>query len=875
MKDQPILECQDNRRRQAVREKHRNGIDYVEVDETDPRNLRVQLFRTVPGNIDRANVVIEGGRRIRDIKVTNAVAGRSPESESDDLILVTVDKPGDFSAYTLRLVEVADVKATDIRLQDFDPRYLKVQFSFKVNCPSDLDCKIETACAAETRDEPEISYLAKDYASFRQLILDRLTLIMPDWQERHVPDIGIALVEVLAYIGDYLSYYQDAVSTEAYLDTARQRISVRRHARLVDYRLHEGCNARAWVTVSTNQDITDDRMKLNNLYFTTAAGAKAAEVFEPMRTGSDETLKLFVEHNEIRFYTWGDEECCLPRGATSATLVDRWVQEETGKNPASTVPTVGQTAQPHDAAHTLQTAAAIAKPKRSLQLKKNDILIFEEVIGPKTGNRADADPSRRWAVQLTRDGKPDVDSLNDQPVVEIEWAAADALPFSFCLSARRPAPDCDLLVDVSVAHGNVILVDHGRTIDPEDLGQVGETETVGDCACEGSVLEVTDAPAPFRPGPLKQSPLTFSEPVGQSRSALVMLNQDPRKALPNIVSLQGLPGICSASDGLELPKIQGGVVTDSAQWLWNPKLDLLSSQSQDQDFVVEVDNDGRAHLRFGDGDLGRRPEACMIFSARYRVGNGPAGNVGADTITTAAFHQTISGLTLQPRNPLPARGGTLPEPTSEAKLFAPGAFRNDLQRAVIADDYARLAERNAKVQRAAASLRWTGSWYAAQVAIDPSGSETAGRALLHEIKGYLHRYRRMGHDLEVRQAVYVPLEIEIQVCVLPHYLRGHVEAVLLDVFSSRRLRDGQIGFFHPDNLTFGEGIYLSKLVAAAQAVTGVESAQVTVLQRLGDSNQGEIDEGVLRLGPLEVAQLDNDPNYPEHGTLKLKTGGGR
>jgi predicted phage baseplate assembly protein len=288
-----------------------------------------------------------------------------------------------------------------------------------------------------------------------------------------------------------------------------------------------------------------------------------------------------------------------------------------------------------------------------------------------------------------------------------------------------------------------------------------------------------------------------------------------------------------------------------------------------------MDNDGRAHLRFGDGDLGRRPEACMIFSTRYRVGNGPAGNVGADTITTAAFHQTISGLTLQPRNPLPARGGTLPEPTSEAKLFAPGAFRNDLQRAVIADDYARLAERNAKVQRAAASLRWTGSWYAAQVAIDPSGSETAGKALLHEIKGYLHRYRRMGHDLEVRQAVYVPLEIEIQVCVLPHYLRGHVEAVLLDVFSSRRLRDGQIGFFHPDNLTFGEGIYLSKLVAAAQAVTGVESAQVTVLQRLGDSNQGEIDEGVLRLGPLEVAQLDNDPNYPEHGTLKLKTGGGR
>ena len=73
---------------------------------------------------------------------------------------------------------------------------------------------------------------------------------MPDWQERHVPDLGVTLVELLAYVGDYLSYYQDAVGTEAYLGTARQRISVRRHARLVDYQLHEGCNARAWVHAS-------------------------------------------------------------------------------------------------------------------------------------------------------------------------------------------------------------------------------------------------------------------------------------------------------------------------------------------------------------------------------------------------------------------------------------------------------------------------------------------------------------------------------------------------------------------------------------------------------------------------------------------------
>jgi predicted phage baseplate assembly protein len=323
------------------------------------------------------------------------------------------------------------------------------------------------------------------------------------------------------------------------------------------------------------------------------------------------------------------------------------------------------------------------------------------------------------------------------------------------------------------------------------------------------------------------------------------------------------------------PKIREGISADSTQWLWHPQRDLLESQGRDQHFVVETDNDGRAHLRFGNGELGSTPEACMILTARYRVGNGPAGNVGADTITTVLFRKTsLSGPTLRPRNPLPARGGTAPEPMAEAKLFAPGAFRKE-QRAVIADDYARQAEHNVKVQHAGASLRWTGSWYAAHVAVDALGSEPADEPLLDDIKRSLYRYRRMGHDLEVRQARYVPLEIELQVCVLPHYLRGHVEAALRDVFSNRALPDGGLGFFHPDNLTFGEGIYLSKLVAVAQAVPGVESVQVTCLQRLGEGDRGERKEGILRLGPLEVAQLDHDPSFPEHGTLKLNMGGGR
>ena len=74
-------------------------------------------------------------------------------------------------------------------------------------------------------------------------------VLHPRLAERNPSDLGVTIVEVLAYAADYLSYYQDSVATEAYLDTARRRISVRRHTRLLDFRMMEGTNARVWVQV--------------------------------------------------------------------------------------------------------------------------------------------------------------------------------------------------------------------------------------------------------------------------------------------------------------------------------------------------------------------------------------------------------------------------------------------------------------------------------------------------------------------------------------------------------------------------------------------------------------------------------------------------
>jgi len=906
--------CDDRtERRRAIRE-HRgpdgnpdvNGIDYIEVDDADQRILHVHFLDKAPENITEKNVRIDGGQRIRNIQVTAVELCEPDDPEQADCMLVTVDKAGDFSTYTLCLVQVdASNQPTDIPLQGFDPRYACIDFSFKANCPSDLDCKQEDICPARVLDEPEINYLAKDYASFRQLILDRLALIMPDWQERHIPDIGITLVEILAYVGDYLSYYQDAVATEAYLKTARQRISTRRHVRLVDYTMHEGCNTRAWLFVETDTDVSLDPQ---DIYFITgyndALGVGSTmlsdddvqrlpssdfEIFEPLLINPGQPIQLYEAHNEIPFYTWGDKQCCLPRGATTATLRDEWIATSSPPSPAVT-----------------------EELPRKLHLQVGDVLIFEEVFGPRTGAKEDANASHRHIVRLTR-VEPGVDPLYNIPVVEIEWGVEDALPFPLCLSAIGPAqvppgspPDsvvryeCQLLEDISIARGNIILVDYGKTIRDEELGSVPSVSTTPTCEGEGDLADIQTIAGVFRPT-LQQAPLTFyqtlesdapffrppiadpHQPVSLT-SAQKLLLQDPRQAVPWI-KLTGTPPANGATlhgpadegnnAGVRGSRIDQGA-NNTIEWL--VQYDLLESTSDDFHFVVEMDNDGFAHLRFGNGELGHMPEAGTQFKATYRIGNGPTGNVGAETISHIVFRNTLlAGVTLQPRNPFAASGGVPPEPIDEVKLFAPLAFRSskNLQRAITADDYARLAERNSKVQRAAAALRWTGSWFEVLVAIDPLGSEEADQALLDKITAYLEIYRRMGHNLKVVTAHYVALDIAMTICVQPDFQRGHVKAALLDAFSNRVLPTGQLGFFHPDNLTFGQGIALSKLVAIAQATQGVQSVEVTRLRRLFEGPHGELRKEFLPIGPMEIAQLDNDPNFPEHGKIVFKLVGGR
>lgn len=815
---------QKNRRALVLQSPALNGIDYLEV--IGPTGCGQQLAVTLLKDaralaLTPENVVISGGAPVAAVSIAPAT--------SDDPFVITVnlDHGGDFSTYQLQLVAGAGISDPP---DGFDPQLSSVSFSFKAGCPTPADCLPDNCCPSPSQPAPDINYLAKDYGGFRQTMLDRLSVLLPTWTETHAADLGVAMVETLAYAADHLSYQQDAVSTEAYLGTARSRISLRRHAKLVDYTIGEGCNARVWVALTTTQD--NITVPIDTTFYvrqpdlpiavrsTDRAAQQLSQSTQPI-FASMQAATLFLEQNQMDFYTWGDSDCCLAPGATEATLVNNLTTLQAG-----------------------------------------DVLLFEEVLGPDTGDAADANPANRCAVLLTSvvitdyKGHPLVDPLNGQPITRITWSADDALPFPLCISSTTDAAHGSLPVyGVTVARGNIIAADHGILIADETLPEVPPAPPAprAGTSCSCGSAAAPPIPVPRYHPELAQSPLTFSPPFAGVSSATGFLTPNSSAAVPQI-SL---------------------VSSDNA--MWSPLPDLLSSDDTQTVFVVEVERNGSAFLRFGDNQYGQAPETGLSFLATYRIGNGAIGNIGRDSLG----HVVLPPVFTSPpdsissvRNPLAAAGGVDAEDMNHIVQYAPFSYQSQL-RCVTASDYGQAATQSKAIREARGTLRWTGSWYTAFVSIDPATALTT--SLVHDTTGRLNQLRMMGTDLAVEGAKIVGLRIEMEICVSSDHFQGEVYDALLRVFVTGDSCSGQNGLLNAANFSFGETVYTSPFIAAAQAVEGVLSATMTSFSRM-DAPDGGIDgvaQGYLTMGRLEIPHCDNDPNHLDHGIFLLHMDGGK
>ncbi|HVN06240.1 MAG TPA: hypothetical protein VMT86_17580 [Bryobacteraceae bacterium] len=749
------------------------GMERVGVDDVNGQ-LTVTFFRTItlPAEsylLQPGSYVLTGSQRLFPKVISAAIVplGSPPVMGGPTQVLLQLDAIGDFSVYTLT-----------VSGPDIDPLFASRQLRFRLGCDERFDCRPPAAAAPSPAQLPvAIDYLAKDYSSFRQALLDFASSRFPNWSERSEADIGMMLVELFAYTADRLSYMQDRVAGEAYLSTATQRRSVAEHLELIGYRMDDGASAYTWLQFQVNEvhEVTTAFQVSNH----PKSQSDAVLVFEPLAGA-----RLDPAHNNISLYTWGNTGCCLPQTAVAAVLAGEYPMMAAG-----------------------------------------DYILFD-------------DGTNRDIVRLT--STPQIGTIDGDTVTSIAWLAATPLHSEYC-------------ADKAVVRGNLVVATHGESVDsPDDFA-------APDPSPQRLRLTLTQYPLAH----LDQSTLALVAPLGPA----------PPASLP-------AAGVQSVST------LTVTVGDDPEPWqeVWS----LLGSAPDATAYRVEIADDGEANLVFGQGgsgtpgeQFGLRPSAGSTIQAVYRVGGGAVGNLPADSLVEP-HPSALDALTWldSVTNPLPATGGRDLETRDHARRYAPHLFQTPLV-AVTAQDYELAAQQYTDadgqnpVQRAKASFRWTGSWLTVTLGVELRGNQPLTADLDAALVSYLDTRHLAGYDLEITGANYIPVDLIVSFCpastVDPSSVQQQIEIAL----SNGPLPGGGLGFFAPDNFSFGDSLYVSRLFAAIMKVPGVESARITRLARLHSANpDGEtvvnLGQGYMAVAPDQIIRLDNDRNFPENGALSVQ-----
>jgi hypothetical protein len=792
-----------------------NGIDYVEVATADQTTLRVHFLNTVPvaGTLGTASgsppssepVTITGGEVIASVAVLpiDEATDWSFDSEARPVLTVRVKAPGDFSTYQLRVVSTV-----------LDPFFAEVPFSFKAGCPSDFDCQQpSTPCPPpDTLDVP-IDYLAKDFRSFVQALSEFSTQRYPAWLERSEADLGMVVMEVLAAIGDELSYFQDRIAGESLLATATQPLSLLHLARLVDYEPAPATVA----TVLLQLDVVDGTTAITNPVHCQALAAggglidfEVGQGLADPATGGLAALSYPVDAGWNRYrsgaanlvpYWWDESQRCLSAGSTRLDVQGWGFGLEAGQS------------------------------------------LLIDTAGPTS-----ADPPLREVVVTG----PAPQQLVD-PVFGVELTRVTL--------AAPTTQDHDLTRTIYA--GNLVPATQGlRTTETFAIPGGGPGSTPAALVRVGANWTPED-PTPDFFYCLGSRPLAWIAGAGtdadtvQSARPEIVLMQAPNASSP--LPWSWVRWLLDAGPGdaaFTLTPEQYSPVLSAAGLTW-----------------FDYDGGDGTTIRFGNGTFGSLPAAGLTFQAQYRVGCGAAGNVPADTIIIVAADGAASPV-VSCTNPFPASGGTDAETPQQIRDRAPQAFQGPL-RVVRPPDYVAAAQSLPWVQQAGTTFRWTGSWLTVLSAADPVATEEPTLAEVATLTDLLNRRRLAGYESYVLPPRYVSVDLQITLCANPAYFAADVEAAVLTALRPGKRPGGAVGFFDHTRWGFGTPLECSALLAAIQSCPGVDGvSQLLFRQRGVQSGWTSLPE-TLTFGADQILRVDDDPSRPEAGSLQVIVNGGK
>ena len=781
-----------------------NGIDYVDVAASQTQ-LYVHFLNAVPVQSTLSGspaVTISGGEVITTITVEQDSISWSADSEGRPVMAVIVAAPGDFATYQLTV-------DSDI----LDPFFSSAPFTFKANCPATLDCAAPPpACPQEAAEPVPIDYLAKDFGSFKQALSEFSALRYPGWVERSEADLGVVLMEALAAMADELSYYQDRVSAESTIQTATQRLSAVRHARLVDY---EPAPATVATTV-LQLDVSGPAAS------PPATGWRIDTPLLVRALGADGTPVDF----EI-------EDPAVGLAGPSGTTPPCWATVDARWNRGSLEPYYWDDSQ------------------RCLSAGSTSFYVRGQGLGLCGGQQLLLDSPAADSAD------PDVRELVTVCCAEPVSDPLFGVALTKVLLAAPTTDDHDLYT--TVVAGNIVPAVQGlrRT----------EAFVIPDPAMPPGPV-IVRARANWTPGnPLPDYRYCLaSGPLAWL--AISGLDEDtPVPARPEIVLTAD--GKAWGFERWLLGSPAGHEVFTLTPEQYSP---VLTSNGMTW---FDYDGDGGSTIRFGDGTFGSSPLPGTKFTVLYRVGIGSAGNVPAGTITSVAPGQAQGQYVTACTNPFPAAGGTDAETIAQVRSRAPAQFRAEPIRVVQAADYAAAAQSLPWVQQAGTRFRWTGSWLTVLTTADPAGREEPTADQLASLTALLDQRRLAGYESYVLPPSYVSIDLQITVCGQPASFGSDVQAAVLDRLQPGPLAGGGVGFFDHSQWSFGQALESSALLAAVQSCPGVVGVyQVQYRERGVRPDWTPLPE-TLTFASDEILRVDNDPSRPEAGSLRVMVQGSK
>jgi len=147
-----------------------------------------------------------------------------------------------------------------------------------------------------------VDYTDKDFDALRARLIQLVKSVFPDWTDFEVAGFGNVLIEMYAFVGDVLSFYQDNLARESRLVTATQRKNVMALAQMLGYRLQGARAATAELRVTLTRPPTADAL------IPAGTIVRTQEITEPVRfqlladaqirAGQDPpTATVIVEHS--------------------------------------------------------------------------------------------------------------------------------------------------------------------------------------------------------------------------------------------------------------------------------------------------------------------------------------------------------------------------------------------------------------------------------------------------------------------------------------------------------------------------------------------------------------------------------------------------